>query len=118
MEHEFNEVQRFRIWWAWLGAAALNILFLYAIVQQLVLGKPFGEKPAPDFVLILIELLLLACCIFLFPSGCIQRSMRAAYTTAFILFIAANVLFPGTNYRKPICARTIPCWNMAAGVYG
>lgn len=65
MEHEFNEVQRFRIWWAWLGVAALNILFLYAIVQQLILGKPFGEKPAPDFVLILIELLLLALLYFL-----------------------------------------------------
>jgi len=60
---EFKEVQGFRIWWAWLGVAALNGLFIYAVFQQLILGKPFGSKPAPDLVLILVEFFLL---IFLF----------------------------------------------------
>ncbi|HMK02877.1 MAG TPA: hypothetical protein VK489_01745, partial [Ferruginibacter sp.] len=56
---EFKEVQRFRVWWAWLTVAALNGLFIYAIIQQLILGKPFGTKPAPDLVLILIEVFML-----------------------------------------------------------
>jgi hypothetical protein len=56
---EFKEVQRFRIWWAWIAVAAINGLFIYAIIQQVILGKPFGSKPAPDFVLILISLLML-----------------------------------------------------------
>ena len=61
----YNEVQRFKLWWAWLGVAALNILLLYAIVQQLILGKPFGTKPAPDYVLVIVELFLLLLLVFL-----------------------------------------------------
>ncbi|HMI79589.1 MAG TPA: DUF6141 family protein [Ferruginibacter sp.] len=60
---EFKEVQGFRIWWAWLGVAALNGLFICAVIQQLIRGKPFGSKPAPDLVLILVEFFLL---VFLF----------------------------------------------------
>lgn len=55
----FNEVQRFRIKWAWAAVIAINGLFIYAIVQQVILGKPFGTKPAPDFALILAEIFLL-----------------------------------------------------------
>ena len=62
---DFKEVQRFKIWWAWLGVASLNILFLYAIVQQILLGNPFGSKPAPGYVLILVELFLLFLLFFL-----------------------------------------------------
>ena len=62
---EFNEVQRFRTWWAWAGAAALNLLFLYAIVQQVLLDKPFGTRPAPDAVLIGVEAFLLLVFFFL-----------------------------------------------------
>lgn len=62
---DFKEVQRFRVWWAWLALAALNIVFIYANVQQVILGKPFGSKPAPDAVLIIIQLFFLAFFIFL-----------------------------------------------------
>ena len=62
---EFNEVQRFKTWWAWTGVIALNVLIIYAIVQQVMLGKPFGSKPASDLTLVLIELGPLALMIFL-----------------------------------------------------
>jgi hypothetical protein len=62
---DFKEIQRFKVWWAWLAVTALNIQFIYAIVQQVILGTPFGNKPAPGFVLIIIELLLLAFLLFL-----------------------------------------------------
>lgn len=62
----FNEVQRFKTKWAWLAVVALNIVFIYAIVQQVIIGKPFGSKPAPDYVLIIIESGLLLLLLFLF----------------------------------------------------
>ena len=62
----FKEVQRFKIWWAWLTVVAFNLLFMYAIVQQVFFGKSFGSKPAPDFVLIIIEIFLLLFLFFLF----------------------------------------------------
>ena len=63
---EFKEVQHFRVWWAWLGVASLNCLFVYAIIQQLILGKPFGSKPAPDHILIIIEMIALGLLLGLF----------------------------------------------------
>jgi len=57
---DFNEVQRFRTWWVWLAVIALNILFVYAFIQQVILGIPFGTKPATDLMLILIGSLPLA----------------------------------------------------------
>ena len=64
--HSFQETQRFRIRWAWLVIIALNGLFIYAIIQQLILGHPFGNKPAPNVVLIVIELFFALFLSFLF----------------------------------------------------
>lgn len=61
----FSEVQRFKIKWAWMGVIALNGLFIYAIIQQVVIGKPFGTKPASNWVLILCELFCLLILFFI-----------------------------------------------------
>ena len=62
---DFKEIQGFKTWWAWVAVAALNLLFIYAIIQQVVLGKPFGTKPAPDLVLIIVEIFFLLVMLFL-----------------------------------------------------
>lgn len=62
---DFKEVQAFKTWWAWVAVAALNILFIYAIVQQVILHKSFGTKPVPDAVLIIVEILFLLVLFFL-----------------------------------------------------
>jgi len=61
----FKEEQRFKVWWAWLGVIALNGLFVFAIVKQVIVGKPFGTKPAPDYILVLVEVFLLLVLFFL-----------------------------------------------------
>ncbi len=63
---EFNEVQGFQIWWAWTAIIALNILFMYAIIQQVILGIPFGTRPASNLGLILLEFTSLTFLYFLF----------------------------------------------------
>ena len=63
---EFSETQYFRRWWALAGVIALNGLFIFAIIQQVILGKPFGNKPAPDNVLVLIEIIPLLLIFFVF----------------------------------------------------
>lgn len=62
---EYKEVQRFIICWVWLAVIALNALFIYAFVQQVILGKPFGSNPASDLTLILIGFLPLGFLFFL-----------------------------------------------------
>ncbi len=80
---DFKEVQRFRIWWAWIAVIALNVLFIYAIVQQLILGKPFGTKPASDLILILIGLIPLT---FLFFLMSVKLKTRINHTGIYYRF--------------------------------
>jgi hypothetical protein len=54
----FEEEQRFRQWWMWgiVGVCFLIPLsrFGYGIWQQIILGKPWGNRPISDAALLLI----------------------------------------------------------------
>ncbi|CAN5655095.1 DUF6141 family protein [soil metagenome] len=63
---EFQELQGFRIWWAWAAIIALNILFCVALVQQVILGKPFGTTPASNLGLTLLQFAALSFLYFLY----------------------------------------------------
>ena len=47
MKHSllYHEQQRFNQWWIWLIVIGINILPIYGIYQQLILGQSFGTKP-------------------------------------------------------------------------
>ena len=53
----FRETQRFRQIWIWALLIAISGLIIYAMVQQLVLGRAFGSNPAPDLVLIVLGII-------------------------------------------------------------
>ena len=53
----FSEKQRFTQPWLWLILLGMNGLILVGLVQQLVFGKPFGDKPIPDIGLVFVLLL-------------------------------------------------------------
>jgi hypothetical protein len=57
MLYRFEEIQRFRQPWLWAMLIALQLLFLYGLVQQLILGKQFGDNPAPDILLVFLSLI-------------------------------------------------------------
>lgn len=44
----YREVQRARMWWAWLAMILLPLLAWWAFVQQVLRGEPWGDDPAPD----------------------------------------------------------------------
>ena len=50
----YREVQYFRQLWLWILVLGISFVSLWGMVQQLFLGKPFGNNPAPDTVLIVI----------------------------------------------------------------
>ena len=71
----FKEIQRFRQRWLWLILTCTMLLlagvFGYGLFQQLVLGKPWGDRPVSDQELLLIgtsTLLLVGGLIYLFYS--------------------------------------------------
>jgi len=53
----FRETQYFRQPWIWALVLFISLLSIYGAVQQLVLGKPFGNNPAPDIVLFIIAVI-------------------------------------------------------------
>lgn len=46
----FREEQRFRQWWIWLLVYGIAALQWWGFVQQIVLGKPWGNNPGPDWM--------------------------------------------------------------------
>lgn len=50
----FREVQRMKQIWVLVLVLSIAILMWYGFVQQIILGVPFGDKPAPDIVYIVI----------------------------------------------------------------
>lgn len=63
--HSFSEVQYFRRTGAWLLVLSVNAFFIYVIIQQIVFGKPFGDKPVGNLQLVLLELAPLALLVFI-----------------------------------------------------
>ena len=51
----FSETQRFKQWWLWALLAGVNGMLIFGVVKQVVLGKPFGDKPASDAELMIIS---------------------------------------------------------------
>jgi hypothetical protein len=54
----YIEKQCFREWYLWVLLLAPLVLFLFAFVYQVILHKPFGDKPAPDILLAIILLFI------------------------------------------------------------
>lgn len=56
MNH-FREKQYFRKWWLWPLVGGIFSFFIYAIIQQVLLGNPVGDQPMTDLGLVLSALL-------------------------------------------------------------
>ena len=57
-EVAFREVQKHRQVWVWLIVFGAALLMWYALVQQIILGQPFGTNPGPDWMIWLFWLLI------------------------------------------------------------
>jgi hypothetical protein len=53
----YREVQYARQWWIALIILATTVLGWWAFVEQIILGRPFGTNPAPDWFVVVIWLL-------------------------------------------------------------
>ena len=52
----YRETQYFRQLWLWAMVLFIALLSLYGAFQQLILGKPFGNNPAPDSVMFVMAI--------------------------------------------------------------
>ena len=57
--------------WIWALLIGLNGLFAWGVIQQLILGQPWGSQPAPDILLVFFGLIPL-----FFLVGLITMNMK------------------------------------------
>jgi len=53
----FKETQRFRRMWILLIVGIVALLTWWAFVQQIILNDPFGNNPAPDYIIYILTAL-------------------------------------------------------------
>jgi len=53
MKIKFKGEQKFTQWWLWLILIGIGIIPVFGVYKQLIIGEKFGDKPMPDFGLIL-----------------------------------------------------------------
>lgn len=60
----FDEIQRFRQRWLWLLLIIISItsiaIFGYGVVEQLVFGRPWGDRPISDISLLITSAAVIA----------------------------------------------------------
>ncbi len=56
----FTETQQFRQIWLWILLIPINVLFVFGVIKQVIFNQQFGDKPAPDAVLIIATLFMTA----------------------------------------------------------
>jgi len=67
----YREVQYFRQPWLWILVLSVSVIAIWGMVQQLFLGQPFGNNPAPDAALIVIMIIFG----FGFPYICYKMNL-------------------------------------------
>jgi len=50
----FSERQRFNQWWLWIILIGINCITLYGVIQQVIFGKPYGDRPGSDAELLIV----------------------------------------------------------------
>jgi hypothetical protein len=73
----YREVQRFRQLWLWLLIAAISGVSIWSFVQQIILGKPFGQNPAPDVSVVIIAAIFGLGCPILFYAINLTTEVRS-----------------------------------------
>ncbi|MCD4818495.1 MAG: hypothetical protein K8S23_07365 [Candidatus Cloacimonetes bacterium] len=65
---KYKEIQKFRQKWVWFLLLGILGLFIWGLIQQIILEKPWGNNPAPDFVLILTSIVPIGFILLFFYS--------------------------------------------------
>ena len=100
-----SESQEFRQWYVWLAVAIAPIIFVWAILQQVVLGVPFGTNPSGNVVLILLAIVFgIAFPFFLYRMGLdVQLSTEAIHSRFWPFHLRSRTFyFSDINNAEPV----------------
>lgn len=91
----FTEKQRFKQWWLWIILIGINVLFLFGVFKQVIVGQQFGNKPMSNSGLIITALLTMLFTLLFLNFSWKQKSKKMEFMFAFSLFILNSNTSPG-----------------------
>ncbi|MGB9939394.1 DUF6141 family protein [Methanosarcina sp.] len=97
----FREVQKMNQMWVWLIVAIPIIISWYGAYQQLLLGKPFGNNPAPDWMILLYFLIFgILFPIFFYSIKLVTEVRKDGLSVRFYPFHLSFKTFPFETVRN------------------
>lgn len=119
----FSETQRFKQWWLWALLAGINGMLLFAIVKQMLLGQPFGDKPASDAELMVIFGLLVLLTAMFISLRLETRIKKDGIYFRFVPFHGPFRYHSWDNLKQCYVRKYSPImeyggWGLRLGMYG
>jgi uncharacterized membrane protein len=91
----FTEKQRFKQWWLWIILIGINVLFLFGVFKQVIVGQQFGNKPMSNSGLIITALLTMLFTLLFLNFQLETKIKKMEFMFAFSLFILNSNTSPG-----------------------
>jgi hypothetical protein len=119
----YKETQKFDQWWITLLLYGLMGLFAYASVQQLLYNIPFGSKPAPNFALIIGDVLMILFILFFRLLTLTTHADKDGIRVQFKPFHRNEQVFKWQNIENAELITYKPLlhyggWGIRYGLYG
>lgn len=119
----FKEQQRFRQWWLWLIIIGIDSLLIYGFVQQVMLGKPFGDQPMSDSALTLAAVLSAAVTLFSLSIRLETRITREGVAVRFFPLHFKYKQYAWETFSKSYVRKYAPLseyggWGLRFGMSG
>ncbi|MFH0805246.1 MAG: hypothetical protein V1916_03575 [Patescibacteria group bacterium] len=115
----YSEIQRHKPWWIYLAISPSVIVSFWAVIQQVFLGQPFGNNPAPDWgVWVLFSLCGIGLPWLLYASKQVIRFDGTTVSVAYVPFWRTRFRLNAVQsfYRREFSAlRDFGGWGIRYG---
>lgn len=119
----YSEKQKFKQWWIWLIVVFINVLYIYAVYRQILLGEPFGNKPMSNQWLLVFSIVpILLFILFLISKLEMQIKPDGIYVRFFPFHLKYRVLLwqdiSRAYIRKYSALLEYGGWGIRYGLFG
>ncbi len=125
MDHNilFSESQKFKQWWLWILLIAVNVFTFYEVYEQVIIGHPFGDKPASNSELLISAGITLFIAILLFI---VKLDLQIKRDGVYVRFFPLHLKFRYYAWsqlskcyvRKYSAIREFGGWGLRIGLSG
>lgn len=91
MKIEFKEKQKITQWWIWLLLIGLGAIAVYVIIQQVLFGIDFGDKPMSNIGLIIFTLFVFGFIYFNWYMTLITEITNEGIKVRFVPFVKKEI---------------------------